>query len=160
MLSKAKTRKTKAKVATGKKRQAPGQLARVSHPLDALLPFHLRMCRGRGWAASAGSFSMRTKKINWTGILLPYLWYGGGWTLGGNAISHFLITWKVLSSLIIFLVNIRLIYLKYWSPCQDEQREPWLLSRRRTVESEWWEGTFVKRVMIRMVIGVIIGWLM
>ena len=30
-----------------------------------------------------------------------------------------------------------------------------MLSRRRTVESEWWEVTFVKRVMIRMLIGVI-----
>ena len=30
-----------------------------------------------------------------------------------------------------------------------------MLSRRRTVESERWEVTFVKRVMIRMLIGVI-----
>ena len=30
-----------------------------------------------------------------------------------------------------------------------------MLSRRRTVESEWWEVTFVKRVMITMLIGVI-----
>ena len=32
-----------------------------------------------------------------------------------------------------------------------------MLSRRRTVESEWWEVTFVKRVMIKM---LIIRWLM
>ena len=146
---------SKAKADTEKKRQTPGQLARVSHPLNALLPFHLRMCRGRGWAASAGGLSMRTKKVNWTGLVCcrPYLWYGGGWTLGGNAISHLLITWKVLSSPIIF----RSIYLKYWSPCQDEQHGPWMLSRRRIVDTEWWEVTFVERVMIKM---LIIRWLM